>query len=123
MATNRDFKDLFAALNAAGAKFLLVGGYTVAHHAEPRYTKDLDLWVEPGAENAARVLEALAAFRAPIGDLTLADLCNPEVVFHMGVPPNRIDLLTGIDGVAFDEAWASRVESVYAGEAVPVISR
>jgi hypothetical protein len=123
MATNPDFRDLFAALNAAGVRFLLVGGYAVAHHAEPRYTKDLDLWVEPSPENAGRVLTALREFRAPIGDLTAADLCNPDIVFHMGIPPNRIDLLSGIDGVEFAPAWASRVESTYAGEAVPVIGR
>ena len=73
MAVNPDFRDLFAALNAAGAEYLLVGGYAVAVHAQPRFTKDIDVFVRPSAENAARVLAALQAFGAPLGDLTRAD--------------------------------------------------
>ena len=77
MPVNSDFRDLFAALNAAQAKYLLIGGYAVAHHAQPRFTKDLDVWVEPTPENAARVLRALTEFGAPAAGLTLADLSQP----------------------------------------------
>lgn len=123
MTINPDFRDLFAALNDAGARYLLVGGYALAVHAVPRFTKDLDVWVEPSAANAARVMAALRAFGAPLDSLVEADLARPEVVFQMGVPPNRIDIVTGIDGVGFDEAWSGRVSTTYGNHAVPVIGR
>lgn len=123
MALNRDFRDLFAALNEVGAKYLLVGGYAVAFHAEPRFTKNLDIWTERSPENSVRVLEALRGFGAAIGDLTAADLTSPGLVFQIGIPPNRIDVLTSIDGVSFGEAWPGRVETTYGDQTVPVIGR
>lgn len=123
MPVNPDFRDLFAAFSAAGAEYLLVGGYALAFHSAPRFTKDLDVWVNPTPENAARVLAALERFGAPLGDLALADLATPGIVFQMGVPPNRIDVLTAIDGVAFAEAWPERAETVYGEVPVPVIGR
>jgi hypothetical protein len=110
-------------LNAASAEYLLVGGYALAVHAAPRFTKDLDVWVNPTRENAPRVLAALKAFGAPLGDLREADLAAPGIVFQMGLPPNRIDLLTSIDGVEFSEAWPSRLETVYGGQSLPVIGK
>jgi len=123
MPVNPDFRDLFAALNAAGAEYLLVGGYALAVHAAPRFTKDLDVWVNPTPENAARVHEALRRFGAPLGELRVEDLSSPGVVFQLGVPPNRIDVLTAIDGVSFPEAWPERLETTYGGQRVSVISR
>jgi hypothetical protein len=123
MPVNPDFRDLFAALNGAGAEYLLVGGYALAIHAAPRFTKDLDVWVNPTRENAPRVLTALKAFGAPLGELTETDLMTPGVVFQMGLPPNRIDLLTSIDGVAFSEAWPARITTEYGREQLPVIGR
>ena len=123
MPVNSDFRDLFAALNAEGAEYLLVGGYALAVHAAPRFTKDLDVWVNPAAPNALRVHAALARFGAPLGELTLDDLSAPGIVFQIGLPPNRIDVLTAIDGVAFDEAWPERIETRYGDEAVHVIGR
>lgn len=123
MAVNPDFRDLFAALNAAGARYLLVGGYAVAFHAQPRFTKDLDLWTDPVAANAALVHEALRRFGAPLGELTTADLARPGTIFQIGVPPNRIDIVTAIDGVGFDEAWPDRVLTTYGDQALPVIGR
>lgn len=123
MPVNPDFRDLFAALNAAGAEYLLVGGYALAVHAAPRFTKDLDVWVNPTAGNAPRVMAALRAFGAPLGELSEADLTTPGIVFQMGLPPNRIDLLTSIDGVRFPEAWPSRVVTEYGGAPLPVIGR
>src|SRR5439155_13804437 len=104
MAVNPDFRDLFAALNDAGARYLLVGGYAVAFHSQPRFTKDLDIWVEASVENASRVFAALKAFGAPLENLILTDLVQSELIFQIGVPPNRIDVLTSIDGVTFAEA-------------------
>ena len=84
MALNPDFRDLFAALNAAGARYLLVGGYAVAFHAQPRFTKDLDIWTEPDPANAARVYEALRRFGAPLHELATADLERPGTIFQIG---------------------------------------
>ena len=94
MAINRDFSDLYAALNAAGARYLLVGGHAVAFHARPRFTKDLDVWVEPTAANAALVFDALEKFGAPLGALRVEDLATAGIIFQIGIPPNRIDILT-----------------------------
>ena len=113
MAINPDFRDLFAALNASGAKYLLVGGYAVAFHARPRFTKDLDVWVDTGGENASRVVAALNEFGAPMESVSDGDLARPGVVFQIGVPPNRIDIVTSIEGVLFDEAWPGRASTIY----------
>lgn len=123
MSLNSDFRDLFAALNGAGAEYLLVGGYALAVHAAPRFTKELDVWVNPTRENAPRVLVALKSFGAPLGELTEADLAAPGIVFQMGLPPNRIDLLTSIDGVEFSDAWPERLETDYGGQRLPVIGK
>lgn len=121
MSVNPDFRDLFATLNAAGAEFLIVGGYALAVHGAPRFTKDLDIWIRANELNAQRVWEALDAFGAPFGELQLADLSSPGIVFQMGVPPNRIDIITGIDGVEFDEAWEHRIASAYGDQPVMII--
>jgi hypothetical protein len=120
---NPDFRDLFAALNAAGARYLLVGGYAVAFHAQPRFTKDLDVWTDPDPTNAARVYDALRGFGAPLNELTAADLARPGTVFQIGVPPNRIDIVTAIDGVGFSESWPARAETTYGDQSVPVIGK
>ena len=105
---NPDFLDILSALSAEGADYLVVGAYAVAAHGAPRATGDLDVWVRPTPENAKRVMSALRRFGAPLHGLTEQDLSAPAVVFQMGVPPRRIDVLTAIDGVAFDEAWPHR---------------
>ncbi len=121
MSVNPDFRDLFAALNAAHAEFLIIGGYALAVHGTPRFTKDLDVWVQPTPENAKRVWTALDAFGAPLLDLTLQDLSTPGIVFQMGLPPNRIDIITTIDGVEFQEAWEHRMSSAYGDQPVMVM--
>jgi hypothetical protein len=123
VSINSDFSDLFAALNAAGARCLLVGGYALAVHATPRFTKDIDVWIEPTPENAARVMSALRVFGAPLDTLSEADLSRPGIVFQMGVPPNRIDLMTSIDAVTFDEAWTARISTSYGDQTIAVIGR
>jgi hypothetical protein len=95
----------------------------MAVHGVPRATGDIDLWVRPSAENAVRVVRALARFGAPLRDLTIHDLEKPGIVFQIGVAPNRIDILTGIDGLSFDEAWARRIATDVTGREIPVISR
>ncbi len=118
MENNPDYRDLLRCLNAATARYLIVGAYAVTFHTEPRYTRDIDVWVEPTVENAARVWKALADFGAPLDGLTQADFTKPDLVYQIGIEPNRIDILMGISGVAFASAWERRVESEYGGERI-----
>ena len=120
---NQDFRDLLAEFNARQIDFLLVGAYALAAHGHVRATQDLDVWVRPSPENASRVIEALRAFGAPLQDLTEKDLSTPGVIFQIGVEPIRIDILTVIDGVQFDEAWTDRMMSKFADQPVAVLSK
>jgi hypothetical protein len=120
---NPDFLDLLRSLSDAEARFLVVGAYAVSYHAEPRATGDLDVWVEATLENARRVHAALAAFGAPLDELTVADLADERTVFQMGVPPRRIDILTSITGVLFAKAWPERVEASYGEVRFPLLGR
>ena len=120
---NSDFSELIAEFNAHSVEFLVVGAHALAAHGHVRATKDLDVWVRPEAENAERVIAALRSFGAPLHDLTVEDLATPGVVFQIGVAPVRIDVLTAIDGVEFDDAWSRRVESRFGGHPVFVLSR
>lgn len=106
-----DFRDLLATLNAAGVRFLVVGAHALAAHGVPRVTGDLDVWLEPTETNAARVWEALMQFGAPLTSLgiTSADFVQPDQVIQIGLPPYRLDLMTGISGVTFTEAWEDRI--------------
>ena len=118
---NSDFRDLLAEFNAAGVEFLVVGAHALAAHGLVRATKDLDIWVRPSAQNASRIFTALRCFGAPLQDLTSEDLSEPGVVFQIGVEPIRIDLLTEIDGVTFDDAWRGRVRATFADQPVGVL--
>ena len=121
--TNQDFFDLFSAFNAFDVRFLVVGGYAVTFHARPRFTKDLDVWMDPDPENAARAWKALAAYGAPVKDLAPADLEKAGTIFQIGVPPNRIDLLTSLEGLEFGPAWARRVRAAYGNCPVSYLGR
>ena len=105
---DRDFFDLLSAFNDAGARYLIVGAHALAVHGRSRATKDLDVWVASDNDNAKRVYAALARFGAPLGDVRTADFTAPDVVFQIGVAPIRIDVMTTIDGVEFDDAWNVR---------------
>ncbi len=120
---NRDFAEMLNALSAEGAEVLVVGAYAVAGHGLPRATGDIDLWVRPTPENAARVWRALERFGAPRSRLTPASFTEPDIVYQIGLPPNRIDILTTIDGVAFADAWADRVMSTVDGVTFQMISK
>jgi hypothetical protein len=120
---NADFLDLLTALNAAEARFLVVGAYAVGVHGRPRATKDLDIWIEASADNARRVIQALRDFGAPLGDLAERDLETPGTGFKMGEPPSRIDVLTQIEGVRFEDAWPRRVETSFGDLKCAVIGR
>lgn len=118
---NRDFAEMLSTLLAEGVEFLVVGAYAVAAHGWPRATGDLDIWVRPTPENAARVLRALRTFGAPSFDLSVDDLTRPDTVFQIGVPPGRIDILSGVSGVGFDEAWPGRMTARLGDLDVPVV--
>ena len=120
---NQDFKDLLAEFNARKVEFLVVGAHALAAHGCVRATRDLDLWVRPQLDNAKRVMSALRAFGAPLHDLTEADLSTPGVTFQIGLPPLRIDILTAITGVDFEEAWPDRMQTKFADQPVSVLSR
>jgi hypothetical protein len=120
---NEDFLDLLSALHVAEARFLVVGAYAVGVHGRPRATKDLDLWVEASDENAAKVFQALREFGAPLGDLTERDLAVVGTAFKMGEPPRRIDILTQIDGVTFEDAWPRHVDAQFGAVPCTVIGR
>src|SRR5947207_13867770 len=103
-----DFVELLQAFTANKVRFLIVGAYALALHGLPRFTRDLDVWVDPTPENATRVMAALRQFGAPMSGLAETDFAGPGTVFQMGVEPCRIDVLTQITGVGFEEAWESR---------------
>lgn len=120
---NRDFAEMLSALSEAGAEFLIVGAHALAAHGIPRATGDLDIWVNPTTDNATRVLAALTAYGAPLTDLTLDDLTKQDTVFQIGVVPCRVDILTGISGVQFADAWTRRIAVNVEGVQVPVLGR
>lgn len=118
---NRNFREMLSALNEAHAEFLLVGAYAMAAHGCPRATGDLDIWVRPTLENAERVWSALGQFKAPLSKISMTDFRTPDVVYRIGVPPERIDILTSITGVEFEQAWADRLSVEVDGLMITVI--
>lgn len=110
-----DLKELLRAFNEHAVKYLIVGGYAFGAHAEPRATKDLDIFIRSDEENSKAIFHALAQYGAPLSDLTPADFLD-GTSFQIGQPPTRIDILQQIDGITFDEAWANRVEGLIDGQ-------
>jgi hypothetical protein len=107
-----DFKELLSAFNEHSVKYLIVEGYAVSFHAQPRTTKDLDIFIKADPANAQATYKALASFGAPLSTITVDDLADPRKFVRFGQPPVAIDVLPGIDGVDFDDAWERRVEGV-----------
>jgi hypothetical protein len=120
---NPDYNDILSAFNAEGVEYLVVGAYALAAHGLPRATGDIDVWVRPSPDNGARVWRALARFGAPMDELRPDDFAIPGTIFQIGVVPRRIDVITSIDGVEFDEAWPRRLVVNLAGVDLPVIGR
>jgi len=120
---NPDFRDILSAFIEAKVEFLVVGGYAMAAHRLPRATKDLDLWVRPSPENAGRVLNAIDAFGAPRHGLTASDLETEGTIYQVGVPPNRVNVITVVEGVQFESAWRDRAEVDIDGLRIPVIGK
>lgn len=120
-----DFRDILADFTAAHVRFLVVGAYALGAHGVPRATIDLDIWIDRTPANVERVWRALTAFGAPLDALKLvpSDFTIPDNVVQFGLPPYRIDILTAISGVEFDEAWPGRLEGVFEDVSVPYIGR
>ena len=118
MALPKDLREFIESLNSHGVEFVVVGAHAVAFHGYPRFTGDIDLLLRPTPENAGRVMAALGAFGFRSPGLSAADFVRPDAVVQLGVAPNRIDLLTAITGVGFDEAWTGRTAGALGG--VPV---
>jgi hypothetical protein len=109
MVLNQDFKEFIQSLNEHNVRYLIIGGYAVAFHGHPRYTKDLDVWIESDQENAVNTLKALTQFGFGSLGLTENDFLEPDQIIQLGYPPNRIDILTTLEGVDFEDCYASRV--------------
>ncbi len=123
MPLSRDLREFVALLNSHQVEFLVVGAYAVAFHGYPRYTGDLDILVRPNAENAHRVQDVLVEFGFGGLGIRVEDLAAPGKVVQLGVSPNRIDVITSITGVTFEQAWDSREQSELDGVAVFFIGR
>jgi hypothetical protein len=108
MFVNSDFSELLKLFNANNVEYMVIGGYALIQYAEPRYTKDLDLWISTDPENASAVYLALQQFSAPLDGLTQSDFSEDGFFYQMGVPPVRVDILMGIPGIQFLEAWERR---------------
>ena len=123
MEVQNDFKELLELFNAHKVKYLIVGGYALAYHGAPRYTGDIDIFVKPDMENAMRILQALDEFGFGSIGLKEEDLKNPDKVVQLGYPPVRIDIITSISGISWDDAFNGRSEGKYGDIPVYYIGR
>ena len=123
MFINSDFSDLLSLFNDNDVRYLVVGGYAFVQYAEPRYTKDLDLWIRTDPKNAAAVFNSLKVFGAPLMDLDETDFADEGYFYQMGFSPSRVDILMGIPGIGFEEAWSRKMEVDFDGLLVPFISK
>ncbi len=115
-----DFEDLFRCLNTTKAHYLVIGGYAVGYHVGPRYTKDIDIWIEATPENAQNVSDALTDFIGDLG-ISLERLTRPDTLIILGVPPNRVDILTHLEGLDFQAAWQRRCQGSFRQQPVPFL--
>ena len=122
MEIHNDFKELLELFNASDIEYVIVGGYALAAHGAPRTTGDIDLLVKPSRENATRVLRTLEQFGIGL-ELGIEDFVKPDHVVQLGVPPVRVDLLTAIDGVTWDEAWSGKLAGGYGSVPTPYLGR
>ena len=125
MAENPDYKELLQLLNEFKVDYLIVGGYAVMKYSEPRYTKDLDVWVHNSVPNSLRLVKALEKFGAPLeqDEITAETFAEKQIVYQIGIAPVRIDILTQITGVEFPDAWTNRVPSTFFGVPAHFISQ
>lgn len=108
-----DYKDLLRILNRHRVKYLIVGAYAVIYYSEPRYTKDLDIWIKPEKKNAQRAFHALKEFGAPLKGITPEDFSNKKLFYQIGVAPVRVDIIMSISGIEFDSAFRNKVSTKF----------
>jgi len=123
MEVQQDFRDLLALFNAHKVDYLIVGAYALAYHGVPRYTGDMDILVHPDPDNARRILSALTEFGFGSFDVTVDDLALPDKVVQLGVTPVRVDIITSLTGVSWEDAKAGRVAGTYGGLKVYYIGK
>ena len=123
MNISSDFSELLRIFNEGRVRYLVVGGHAVMRYTEPRYTKDLDLWVDPTRANAQRVYRALRRFGAPLAGVRVENFTEKDLVFQVGVAPVRVDILMDAPGLSFRPAWRNRMEVDFGGEPAHLISR
>jgi hypothetical protein len=123
MEVQEDFKELLELFNVRKVKYLIVGGYALAYHGAPRYTGDIDIFVKPDTENALCILKALNEFGFGSVDLKEEDFQSPNKVVQLGYPPVRIDIITSISGVSWDQAFKEREKGKYGNVPVYFIGR
>lgn len=120
---NPDFKDMLSCLNGEQVEFIIVGAYALAAHGHVRATGDIDIWVRNSADNASKIMRALKIFGAPTANISETDFLLPDLILQIGVAPCRIDIITGIDGVAFDDAWQNKMVVTIDGININVLSK
>lgn len=123
MDISSDYRDLFSILNTYKVRYLVVGAYATAFYTEPRFTKDLDIWVDPEIKNAKFLTEALKHFGAPLKGVSLKDFLNENLIYQIGIAPIRVDIMMGLSGLEFGRAWSSRRRSVYAGIPISILGK
>lgn len=123
MKKSKDFEELFGLLNQNNVKYLLVGGYAYAIHAEPRYTKDIDIFYKADKKNAQNLEKAMNDFGFSSLNITVEDYLKPGRVIQLGIAPYRIDLMNEIDGVLFDNAWLDKIKGKYGDMSIHVIGK
>jgi hypothetical protein len=118
---NQHFVEILRAFRDEHVEHLVIGAHALAAHGHIRATLDIDIWVRPSAENATRTWRALQAFRAPLAKMHLADFAEPEVLYQIGLPPSRIDIMTSVTGLEFDAAWPNRITATFGDVVAPVL--
>lgn len=121
MQVSLDYEDLFRTLNGYNIRYLVVGGYAVMFHSEPRYTKDIDVWVIPEMNVAEKVYDALKKFGAPLVGMSPEDFNDKKMIFQIGVAPVRIDIMVDVPGVSFESAWKNRKKVKYGNTSINVL--
>ncbi len=123
METSKDFEEFFGLLNSSNVRYLVVGGYAFAIHAKPRFTGDMDIFVDSEKTNAEKIVKVLDKFGFGGVGIAIADLTRPDQAIQLGYPPLRIDLLTSISGVTFIKAWKNKVDGKYGKQRVYFIGK
>jgi len=119
----KDLREFIELLNSEGVRYVIVGGYAVAFHGHPRVTGDIDVFVDATATNSSKMERVVRAFGFPGPGLSAADFAKRDKIVQLGLPPNRVDIITSIDAVTFDEAWSTRVEATLDDVRVNYISK